>query len=190
MNPVKKQDVESDYSTGLQQYTNVPQMKRKEIDHDDDDDDESFKKHKWNETLTVEKEGDHQDRPSTWKSLCRTISDKTEEEQSAVRDDILGYFRLWNYPDSETFLERWISHPNESVRMDIFTELSTYIERFCFYIDEQADRATSIAAKIIDYEKKHGCTFATMEEGTGHLERLGIIDAQKNVIGVYNNNDE
>ena len=168
----------------------ILRLKRKEIDDDDDHDDDdetigepSLKKRKQDETLDVEEKKEHDEKTtekdlSVWKILCRAIPDKTEEEQSAVQRDILGYSRLWNIPDGETFLRRWISHPNERVRMNIFAELSTYIGKFCDCIDDQVKWATLIAAKIIDYEQKHQHMFATMEQGTAHLEQQGIIEAQ------------
>ena len=169
----------------------ILRLKRKEIDDDDDHDDDdetigepSLKKRKQDETLDVEEKKEEHDEKTTekdlsvWKILCRAIPDKTEEEQSAVQRDILGYSRLWNIPDGETFLRRWISHPNERVRMNIFAELSTYIGKFCDCIDDQVKWATLIAAKIIDYEQKHQHMFAMIEQGTAHLERQGIIEAQ------------
>ena len=113
-----------------------------------------------------------------WKTT--SIEPWTKEELEE-QEDLLGYCHAWKIENSEQFWERWIAHPHERKRMDIFGELASYQSREAYTLEQQVNWVVNMwwhAKKIEDQRQK---PFASLCEAVRYLEREKIIALQDNL---------
>ena len=103
------------------------------------------------------------------------------KEELEEQEDLLGYCHAWKIENSEQFWERWIAHPHERKRMDIFGELASYQSREAYTLEQQVNWVVNMwwhAKKIEDQRQK---PFASLCEAVRYLEREKIIALQDNL---------
>ena len=110
---------------------------------------------------------------SVWETLCVRLKEKSVEEQSAPQKDLLDYFRLWEIQDKEEWHKRWINHPREEVRLQIFKAMKELItDRFFPYdvtLEETMHVITELWKDVKEYERNYRGFFRTLTQADNNF---------------------
>ena len=89
----------------------------------------------------------------------------SKEEQTAPKEDLVDYLRLWNPRDGEELFERILVHPNEEVRFQLRGKISSQQCREAENFDDLLYYIVDWWDKIKEVEKKNMfCCYKTMNE--------------------------
>ena len=110
---------------------------------------------------------------SVWESLCARLKEKSVVEQSAPQKDLLDYFRLWEIQDKEEWHKRWINHPREEVRLQIFKAMKELItDRFFPYdvtLEETMHVITELWKDVKEFERNYRGFFGTLTQADNYF---------------------
>ena len=97
------------------------------------------------------------------------------------QEDLLGYCRDWKNENAEQFWKRWIVHPQQRIRMDIFGELASYQSREAYTLEQQVNWVVNMWRHIQKIEDQRPAPFVSLCEAVRYLEREKIIALQDNI---------
>ena len=107
--------------------------------------------------------------------------DKSTKTGDEEYEDLLGYCRVWDIKNNEQFWQKWIAHPKERVRLDIFDELAMYQSREAYCLEAISWMLTMwLHAKKVEEEEQHR-QFETLCEAVRYLGKEKIIPLQHNI---------
>ena len=109
---------------------------------------------------------------SVWETLCARLKGKSVEEQSAPQKDLLDYFRLWEIQDKEEWHKRWINHPREEVRLQIFKAMKELTDTFFAYdvtLKEIMHTIAELWKDVKEYERNYRGFFSTLAQADSYF---------------------
>ena len=97
---------------------------------------------------------------TAWKDLCFLLSvkkGKSAKYQAEPRGDLIEYCRLWEIEDGSRLLERWVYHPDESVKLQLEKEFKRLKFIWKLDLDSVLECVETLWSASKNLETSKGC---------------------------------